>query len=843
MELRDLWAKKDPFQSVITHGLVVGTIAQIIYRIVLAPGNRNLLEKTLRMDAASIEHFLGYWSSLHDIGKIEYTFQSKDPNTTRFLQESGLEDYVCAEIRHEKTSETIINRIWAEAGIKRRCRKFYAGLLKAHHQGKKGVAHQSSNDQWQALQNQYEVLMRNQFIEEFCIPEFPEEKQGPVAAIFLGILVLADWIASGEVFMDAETVLAEENGLITIRKRAEAFFDNNDFLPSNVSWEESFCGVWPNISEAGRRPLQVEMQRLFETTQQRIRLVLVEAPMGEGKTEAGLYAALQMQKQWEKNGFYVALPTAATSNQMVGRIRKLMKMHNVEDTVRLLHAMAWLVDDHVSDDAYQQEDADIIRSWLAPVRRGLLSPYAVGTVDQVMLAATQIKYGVLRLLGLANKVLVIDEIHSYDVYMNEIIKQLLKWCRALEIPVVMLSATLPKDKKADLLEAYGCCLPEGSYPAITAVLEDQSAAIIPAASANRSMTIKTELVPILEKPDSIAELAVSAVEHGGCLCVLMNTVAQAQQVYNEIQKRYSGELYLFHARFPAARRNEIEKTCIKLFGKDKAHRPKQAILVATQVVEQSLDVDFDAMILAAAPIDLIMQRLGRVHRHMETERPLSFLQPCAWILITANGQKWGANSAVYPECLLDRSVTLLKGKDTIRLPEELAPLVQEGYNSSKISQEELSKWIDMQIQDSMKAASSRLVLLSNPENEFSPVEGDQVFDEMEESGELSVKTRLGEPTIRVALLEDALYQKVFALSECQTAAVKDRQLAQEILSQSVSLRQKQVSGILSGPLPLKGARLIAGVEILPMDNGCFRDGNGTVIYNDYLQGVYIRQES
>ena len=192
------------------------------------------------------------------------------------------------------------------------------------------------------------------------------------------------------------------------------------------------------------------------------------------------------------------------------------------------------------------------------------------TVDQAMLAATQVKYGVLRLSGLSNKVLVIDEIHSYDVYMDEIIMRLLEWCIALEIPVVMLSATLPADKKADLLRVYGCKLPEGSYPSITSVLEDGSARIRSIPASSRTLEIKVEVSPCLNDAEAIAHMAISAVQAGGCLCVLMNTVRDAQAVYCAVRENYDGKLLLFHAQFPAARREEIERECLTLFGKDKS---------------------------------------------------------------------------------------------------------------------------------------------------------------------------------------------------------------------------------------------------------------------------------
>lgn len=847
MQLQDLWAKTDPFQSVCTHGITVGIIAQIIFRDILAPGNQEILERYLSLNEKQMLPFIGYWASLHDIGKIDYLFQCKDPEMKARLNAEGLQDGVLVgnSVRHEKTSTAALKRIWKEAGIQRKARNLFSELIGVHHQGKAGNGRKNQSPQWCAFQAEFEGNMRALFLDgELYVPDCREKQEGTISSLLLGILILTDWIASGDTFYDAEKILTESNGISLLRDRAERFFDSNGFSPFNVTWGDTFCDIWPNIPEEGRRPLQVETEHLFRDTDQRIRMILMEAPMGEGKTEAGMFAALQMQKQWGKNGFYIALPTSATSNQMVGRMRGLMELHGLEDTVRLLHAMAWLIDEHTPEQDYAQEDAQDVRNWLAPVRRGLLSPYAVGTVDQAMLAATQVKYGVLRLLGLSNKVLVIDEIHSYDVYMDEIIMRLLEWCIALEIPVVMLSATLPADKKADLLRVYGCKLPEGSYPSITSVLEDGSARIRSIPASSRTLEIKAEFSPCLNDAEAIARMAISAVQAGGCLCVLMNTVRDAQAVYCAVRENYDGKLLLFHAQFPAARREEIERECLTLFGKDKSHRPERAILVATQVVEQSLDVDFDGMITAVAPMDLLLQRLGRVHRHDDTVRPEAFLTPRAWILAPGKSDSFGVSEVVYPACLLRQSICLLKDRERILLPEDIQRLVQDGYDGSKIPPEEMEAWFAMLTSDSVKAAQSQPYLLSHPWNQFSPIWEDPVFHDEQENSYLSVKTRLGEPSVRIALVEEPLYQEILRCTIRKDgkrfASITNRKLAQEVLSQSVSVSEKRIKGKISDLSDIKGDKLLAGVEILPAAEGVYRDPSGMEIRFDPELGVMIK---
>lgn len=850
MELEKIWAKTEPFQSVRTHGIVTGILAQVIYREILAPGNRILLEKALQLNEDRMISFIGYWASLHDIGKIEFMFQCKDAQTKAGLQQEGYQDgsFLTDSVRHERTSVEALKRIWKQAGIQRNVYKFYAGVIGLHHQGKTGDGVSKQGELWQNLQLEFEEKMRQIFCGgKLLLPDCPKEKKYVITPLLLGILILADWIASGEDFRDAQDILTEENGMEQIRNRGQHFFADNGFEAAESPGAETFCQVWPNIPQDGRRPLQTETENLFRSTSDRVRLLLLEAPMGEGKTEAGVYAALQMQKQWGKNGFYVALPTSATSNQMVGRMRQLMQLHNIEDTVRLLHAMAWLLDEHTPETEFnQEEDAQDIRSWLSPLRRGMLSPYAVGTVDQAMLAATKARYGVLRLLGLANKVLVIDEIHSYDVYMDEIILRLLEWCVVLEIPVVMLSATLPADKKEKLLSVYGGTLPEGAYPSITAVLEGGEAVCRNVPPSGRRLEVALQLVPMLNAPDQIAQLAARQVERGGCLCVLMNTVAEAQQVYSAIKQYDSGKILLFHAQFSAARREEIEKECLKLFGKDKSHRPEKAILVATQVVEQSLDVDFDGMITAAVPMDLLLQRLGRLHRHSNTVRSDHFSAAKAWVLVPEKDGCFGPSEYVYPECLMSQSIALLTDKRHIVLPDDIQPLVQDGYDSSKVPPERMMSWFEKLAQEALDAAKSELYLLNHPWKEFFLLGNDMVFADEESDRFLAVKTRLGEPSARIALLEEPFYQQILQRTVQKNgrrfAPITDLQTAQKVLRNSVSVRESKIKGILSDLLDIYGDKLLYGIHILPTKNGVYQDPGGAEIRMDSELGLIIKKE-
>ena len=452
--LESVWAKTDPFQSIVTHSILSGLIAQVIWNQ-MPEGAQEELSQFLSCTQEQGKAWLGYLVSLHDIGKVEELFQWQWPEMRARMEKAGKKpEFADTKVRHERTTAEALNeRIWKELGAEKSLRSFYAGVLGAHHQGKDGEGgskHTKNSSFWNGLQAELEETMRHLFLKTDVVffPSVEKPQKGPAGALLLGLTILSDWIASGDLFADAETWFDPEKTWAEAEQKVERFLEDSGLCSPDVDFGWDFTEVWPNIPRNGLRGLQEDIEVLFGETEERISVVLIEAPMGEGKTEAGIYAALQMARQWEKHGFYVGLPTSATSNQMVGRMREFLALHGLEDTVRLLHSMAWLVDENLPEMQFDTEEKAYAARWLLPVRRGLLAPYAVGTVDQAMMAVLMVKYGVLRLLGLAQKTLVIDELHSYDIYMSELIERLLEWCKALEIPVVMLSAITVHDGEA-----------------------------------------------------------------------------------------------------------------------------------------------------------------------------------------------------------------------------------------------------------------------------------------------------------------------------------------------------------------------------------------------------------
>ena len=847
MNDKTIWAKTEPFQSVSTHAIVSGTVAETLLYELLSDGMREQLSAALSLDREELVKFIGYLVSLHDIGKVEYSFQAQNEDSHKSLQEEpDLKELFTPGVRHEKTGQSFLSAYWKENGENRKSAHLFSKVIGSHHQGKTGNGHYRPNSGWQTYRIALEKDLRKRFLGglDCHLPEYDKGNQGTIGAILLGILILSDWIASGSAFADAEDWIDDPDAVERIRTKAIDFLQKSGLKPETVAWPVDFCSLWSNIPVDGKRPLQDELERQLQAMDEMPLAVLIEAPMGEGKTEAGIYAAVQMAKYRGKDGFYIAMPTAATANQMVGRTQALLEMHELSSVVRLLHSMAWL-EAPISPAVNSQDERDEVASWLAPVKRGLLGQYAVGTVDQAMLAATNVKYGVLRLLGLSNKVLIIDEIHSYDAYMSEIITRLLEWCRALQIPVVMLSATLPPEKKEKLLKPFTEQPMSGNYPLITMIGRDGTLreTVVPNTSHKLKISVKTS--PILAEPEKIAEAAVAEVRDGGCLCVLMNTVKEAQTVYSAIKERFDGDLLLFHAQFPAGRRAEIERECIRRYGKDKSRRPRRSILVATQVVEQSLDVDFDSMITAIAPIDLLLQRMGRVFRHENTERPVSHTVASVTVLTPVERANYGASAFVYPECLLNSTVRLLQDRMSIQIPEDLAPLVRKGYDSGSVPDEEVEAWIKQYIREDVEAGASQNILLNQPDKLFAALDGGWLYDDEEDAFSLSAKTRLGEPSLRLALLPPEEMERLRPFLKTKNgrtlACVWDRDFAERVMKRSVSVRIGRL-GKLSVLSDIKGDMLLSGTRILPTDrNGEACLSNGKILRFDQELGLIIKE--
>ena len=815
-----LWSKSEPRKSLYTHMYEAALTMQVLLTDSIYASCLSDIAEWLNLSEEEAQNLLMYLAALHDIGKAHPCFQ-RNPNvkfTMDFFRDhpEHIGAYLqYSDYRHEKGSCSAAMRIWNNTALfDRRAGRLFAHLLGLHHQGKHGKDYSITPDEdwnhpeWTSLQDELEETLRL-WIKPPQVSVKQIMEADAACTIMLALVILTDWIISSDVLSIFENPVPEA----MIEQRVTTFLKSAGIDSCPAISARHMYEIWSWLKKDSLRPMQKSLDEYLSEAEEMPLLMILEAPMGEGKTEAGIYAALRMAEYWQKNGVYVGLPTAATANQMQSRINSLLTEHGIGQA-RLLHSMAWLND---REDQVLQEKSGEYSDWLKPSKRALLAPWSVGTIDQVMMAVLQVKYGVLRLLGLSGKVLVLDEIHAYDAYMSSIIKRLLEWCKVLRIPVVMMSATLPEKKRSEFLALYTDeVMTTTGYPLITAVYKTGRMDQIAVQGSHQQQKICIELKQMsVGETKRIADLAEERVRDGGCLCVLVNTVKAAQAIYHELTIRCpETELRLFHSRFTAARRKEIEEECIGLFGPEHSGRPKRFILVATQVVEQSLDLDFDAMITEIAPVDLLLQRSGRLHRHHDTIRPEELVKPCLTVLVPPD-RKYEGSEIIYYPVFLNRTAELLEKRSEICIPEDIPVMVNEVYQTAEVSSEELDTYLEQQFQDQLKEGQAEAIELDPPSrNEFKLMRT-SLFADDETDQRILAKTRFSEDTARIAILPEKLYEQVSRYIE-QKENISSG-LAKQVMLYCISVRQQSLLGFVrecaEDIRSMKGTGKLSGVTL------------------------------
>lgn len=495
-----------------------------------------------------------------------------------------------------------------------------------------------------------------------------------------GLVILSDWIASSETRSFRDKTEADKAKELV---EQAGFYEQP--LPQIRSFEDVF-GFSP------RPP-----QRLLADSYKGPGVYVLEAPTGCGKTEAALALAFEALRRGDASGLYFALPTQLTSNAAYVRVEQaLERFYGEQAPVALIHGGARLQRMRLG------EGGAAGGLWHQSSRLAMIAPYGVGTVDQALLGIIPAaRFHQLRLAGLFGKVLIIDEVHSYDDYTLTLIKTLIGAVEAMKGTVIILSATLTHRGLKELLGA------EASPSEAPIALTVRSGGGI----TKQELTARdAEAHPVharlLESEDA-EELAyaeaVRRASEGMQVLWIENTVKAAQKVHEKL--RGSGvQAGLLHSRFRAMDREENEKAWTALYGKNGgAERAKAGhILIGTQVLEQSLDLDADFLITRLAPMDLLVQRAGRLWRHGSTVRPASCQKPEAWILAvpesTSSGslddQPFGASGAVYHPYILHRTLSALRERlaagECLNFPEEVREMLEAAFGDREETESDLA---------------------------------------------------------------------------------------------------------------------------------------------------------
>ncbi len=711
----DYWGKADAdiggHHPAAFHCLDVAAVAETI--LTGSPRLRARLSDWLRVAESELGATLAVFVALHDIGKFDTRFQSKAPDVARGLsprwqsidRRLGLGfDHGAGGYGHllRDHNVAVTHGLGPSAWP----------LLQAvtgHHGELPGRRRAEDSARWNDLAR---LDLRNAdrtarsaylgdalalFVERGAALPLTTESGSPLVMLLAGLCSVADWIGSSVDFFPYASeprllgTYYVEHALPRARV-AVAALGLRVARPSGSGFGALF-GFPPR-----------DVQRVTETLDlpDGPCLVVVEAQMGSGKTEAALSLAERFLARGDASGIYVALPTMATSNAMLDRLeRNLPKMFQGHVNLVLSHGRRRLhegfqrvIARHGPEaSAYEDEATVVCSRWLLGRKRALLGQVGVGTVDQAMLAALRVRHHFVRAYALADSVVVLDEIHAYDAYMQVILERLVEWLGALGAPVVLLSATLPSDKRRRFVEAYaggaGFAIPAAPeraaaaapYPLVTmatrGAVSERTLGETPV-----STFVELSLVYTGEPEEDVLPRLIEAVGKGAMVAWIRNTVTEAQGAWERARALGAPFVDLFHARMRAIDRADVERRVLAAFGKTGERRG--ILLIATQVVEQSLDLDFDLLATDLCPIDLVLQRAGRLHRHVRDRRPAGCEAPRLLVVAPTAGKAaaldFDGSGYVYDPATLGLTLDVLAERAGVAIPSDIRGLVEAVYD-------------------------------------------------------------------------------------------------------------------------------------------------------------------
>lgn len=647
-------------RTVLNHCEIVGNVARELIARMPAWLQNSLFPKGSELVAGA-----------HDIGKVSPTFQEKIYRGTDGYQKNskcGLENIDPQEEAgwggHAGVSQ--LTAVTLKFG------KFIPEILGQHHGYSPTLGEKCSGDMrfggapWQSRRE--ELVNELQYSLKCDWPKIENLLQARVLA---GLTSVSDWIGSGEFF---------ENPTADWQPNIELALDNAGFIRPKFQKDLSFKEIFTQFDAHDAQ------KKLFENCIQP-GIYILEAPMGLGKTEAALYAAYLTMLADKATGFYFALPTQLTSDKIHVRVNEFLAKILAPDCYHrkalLLHGNAWLHDTEMG------EEGKPGGSWFNSSKRGILAPFAVGTIDQALMAVMNVKHGFVRTFGLAGKVVILDEVHSYDAYTGTLLDELVTALRALHCTVIILSATLTKERRAVFLKQTPA---SNHYPLISASPTSSEGSVLHELAVAPLRDAEVTIHHCQRDSEAIEE-ALRCAEQGQQVLWIENTVDEAQEKFTLLAARareIAVDVGLLHSRFIKVDRAANEEKWVKLYGKEGGNdRALQGrILIGTQVLEQSLDIDADFLVTRVCPTDMLLQRIGRLWRHPNTLRPIEagrrvwLLAPSLTDAVT-KAEAFGKTAYVYSPYVLCRSLEVWGSLTTVAIPSQIRELLEATYQERK----------------------------------------------------------------------------------------------------------------------------------------------------------------
>ena len=723
-------AEKETYHLLVYHSLDVAAVGDAwIDRSHLF---LNKISDGLRLSERATKEWFLLFLAYHDLGKFDIRFQNLRPDILEKLQ--GKTTELSYMPRHDQRGYDFWNRVIFRDVIysvhlsdtdeddAKELLDVIAKVVFGHH----GKPPKYDSDTLYEIPDgliEYAAKAANMFLSEGSIEEVKalinEDAYDLDDMIrywrqyswqLAGLTTLCDWIASGDQSFSfvSDKVPLEEYYNSSVAKANEAL-DRTGTVSTRLAKENGMSYLFPAYTEP--TPLQAfcDSVEIKDGPQ----LWVLEDVAGAGKTEAALTLASRIIAKGQGSGVFVALPTMATSNAMYERMAKVYsKLYDEGElpTLSLSHGSKHLSE--TFSKSYREsmmgmtpkrprgvdEDEGVAHCtyWLADTsKKALLSDVGVGTVDQLLMAGLPVRYQSLRAFGMAQKVLIIDEVHAFDPYMLRLIEGVLEAQALSGGSAILLSATLPYDTRVKFCEAYNKGLgarstvtpvKEDVFPLVTGVTSD---GITEDGVETRPSVAREVAVSLKDDIESTYKVVEDAVRDGLCVCWIRNTVSDVLETFQTLRdERGIKDIDMFHSRFALKDRLDIEKRVLRMFGKGSTKDERSGkVLIASQVVEQSLDLDFDVMISDLAPIDLLIQRAGRLHRHQRGGRP----DPVFYVHTPKEtgdpGPAWyrasfPSASFVYKDpAILWNTKEILRTQGMLKMPGEARLLIESVYGS------------------------------------------------------------------------------------------------------------------------------------------------------------------
>lgn len=786
------------------HATDAGALAQLIWDEWLGVGVRHLIASDFGGDEALARAVVVLAAALHDTGKCTPAFAGQASEAKVWLECEGFEwqhGSIAQDSRalpHAIAGYVLVAEYLRSVGVPDRHAEAFAVVVGGHH----GVPPDDSQiaDAIKAhrfLGGGLWAQSRAALIDHVLVTLDLESAVSALRRVRLSdasqmlitaIVIMADWIAS----------TPELFPLVPSFEQV----DESPFVRAERGWRRlGLPALWQPSAEAltadvthllqSRFEVDFEANAMQRTVVESARamsapgLLLIEAVMGAGKTEAALLAAEVLAYKFGRTGIFYGLPTRATTDAMFDRAltwwRNAPGTEPAERGIVLRHSSAWLnpgfralprryprsapaSDDQASVE-WEPVDVDrdspgaptwdgrgraqcsevVAHSWTSGRKKASFADSVIATIDHELLASLATRHVVLRHLGLARQVVILDELHACDLWMAQYLERTLEWLGRYGTPVIALSATLPPAQRQRLVDAYETgrraglpaewteptrrvgalaatprrvrsSLPEvperDEYPLITWLDAGQVRQATAPPPPSREVAIDW-LADGLEDLERALDPVLVA---GGCALVVCNTVGRAVQRYRHLRGRWGDRVTLAHSRYVVHDRSERDTWLRSTFGPEPGDRSGR-VVVATQVAEQSLDVDFDLLVTDLAPVDLLLQRIGRLHRHPRPSRP-----PAAYpsrCLVTGLGVPLSDSRAprldpggatVYGEYLLYRTAglvaPLLVGNRSLTLPKDVPDLVRHCYGERVVGPEAWQSEIERAYQKALGAEAA-----------------------------------------------------------------------------------------------------------------------------------------